>query len=401
MPMGPRRVLRLAALLLAVVAALLAWQWWAADASPGTTDGAPNAAGPGGSLAGGDRGGAPSGATASGSREQQLALWQQRYMRAEQIYNSYRDATRHPPGSRPIAEHPDQARPFDPIARDEPMRDASGRPVAGVHLRTTQEKVFLGAAESSKFTITATDPAGSPLPLVIHRAGARNLPDSRALVTIVHADVPFNDVGMAPDDQAGDGQYSGRLHPVAQGFAAHAGTIRLLVDVTAGGEPGVVAFDVVYVPEVAAEWAGVREALEDGSLNFYLGARVKTPGRYVVSARVQDADGVPFALLQFNDTVEAGPAEFRLSLAGVLVHDKQPRFPLRLVDVEGFLLKPDTFPDRVMLPRLHGQVHASGRYDAARFSNEEWRSDERARYLAEYRRDVQQALAQLERLRQR
>jgi len=399
--MRPPRVLRWVALLLAAAAALLAWQWWAGGAAPDATGGAPNAAGPDGGSAADGRSGTSPAASAPATREQQLALWQQRYMRAEQVYNSYRDATRHPPGSRPIAAHPDQARPFDPVAQDEPMRDASGRPVSGVRLRTTQEKVFLGGGESAKFTVAAFDASGRPLPLVVHRAGARSLPDSRALITIVHADVPFNDSGTAPDDEAGDGQYSARLNPGAQGFAAHAGTIRLLVDVTAGGEPGVVAFDVVYVPEVAAEWAGVREALEDGSLNFYLGVRVKTPGRYVVAGRVQDADGVPFALLQFNDTVEAGTAEFKLSLAGVLVHDKQPRFPLRLVDVEGFLLRPDTFPDRVMLPRLHGEVHVSRRYDAARFSNEEWRSEERTRYLAEYRRDVQQALAQLERLRQR
>jgi hypothetical protein len=85
----------------------------------------------------------------------------------------------------------------------------------------------------------------------------------------------------------------------------------------------------------------------------------------------------------------------------VLVRDKNPAFPLRLVDVEGFLLQPDTFPDRAMMPRQSGEVYVSKRYDAGSFSGDEWQSEERARYLAEYGRDVQQALDQVARLRPR
>jgi hypothetical protein len=137
-------------------------------------------------------------------------------------------------------------------------------------------------------------------------------------------------------------------------------------------------------------------------LNFYLQAQVATPGRYVASARVYDAGGVPFALLRFDDVVAVtGPAEFKLTLAGVLVRDKNPTMPLRLVDVEGFLLQPDTFPDRAMMPRLAGEAHVSGQYDVDSFSGDEWQSDERARYLAQYAKDMQLALEEMGKLRQR
>jgi hypothetical protein len=382
----------------AVLAGVLGWQWHEAgveakSAGSGShPDSGPMAPGSSASSALG-------GPATPATREQQLALWQQRFTRAEAVYNSYRDATRYPPESRPLSEHTDQAKPFEPITEDVPLRDASGKPAKGVHIRTTQERVFVPGGESVRFSIQAVDESGRPVPLVIERSVAQAMPDNKTLITLVRADVAFNDNGLAPDDTAGDGKYSALLTPVRQGFADHNGTIRLLVDVNANGQTGVVPFEVVYVPSVPASWTGSREALEDGALNFYLKAQVKTAGRYVVTGRVYDATGAPLALLQFNDQVPAGAAEFKLSLAGVLVRDKNPQFPLSLVDVEGFLLQPDTFPDRAMMARQSGTVHASKRYDVNGFSGDEWQSEERTRYLDEYGRDMQRALNEMARLR--
>jgi hypothetical protein len=111
----------------------------------------------------------------------------------------------------------------------------------------------------------------------------------------------------------------------------------------------------------------------------------------VVTGRVDDATGKPIALLNFNGEVAAGTVEFKLSMFGKLLHDKQPAFPLVLRDVEGFLLKPDTFPDRVMMPRLVGTVHTTRSYPLASFSDAEWASEERSRYLTELGQDVVQA----------
>ena len=377
----------------AVLAGLLGWQWHAAADARLRADrsGSGRASDP--TVAGGP--------ATTATREQQLAFWQERYTRAEAVYNGYRDATRYPPESRPLTEHPDQAKPFAPLAEDVPLRDASGKPTTGAHLRTTQERAFVAAGESVRFTIEAVDESGRSVPLVIERSLAQAMPDTKTLSTIIRADVPFNDNGMAPDVAAGDGKFSALLTPSVLDFSNFTGTIRLAVDVSANGQKGVVQFDVVYVPSVPATWAGVREAQEQGSLNFYLKALVRTPGRYVATARVYDADGAPFALLQFSDEVPAGPAEFKLSLAGVLVRDKNPRFPLRLVDVEGFLLRPNAVPDRIMMPRQAGDAYASKHYELDSFSDNEWQSEERTRYLDQYGRDMDRARTELARLRQK
>ena len=344
-------------------------------------------------------GAAPYSPAGLAARERQLKLWQQRYERAEEVYRAYRDATRLPPHSRPLYEHPDQARPFDPVTDEAPLRDPSGRPVAGVRLRTTQDKVFVSGTEAVRFTLEALDAEGRRLPLAMRRSFAQSLPDTRALATAVHAQVAFTDDGAGADDAAGDGRYAARMIPAEQGFAGRAGTIRVLAEVLAGGQQGLAAFDVVYTPDLAGSWGGVRESTEGGGLSFYVQAQVQLAGRYVASGRVYDAKGTPVALLQFNEMLPAGPVEFKLSLAGLLLHEARPAFPLRLVDVEAFLLRPDTFPDRVMMPRWPGVVHVSAGYPLETFSSEEWSSEQRDRHLQEYARDVVRAEDELSRLR--
>lgn len=189
--------------------------------------------------------------------------------------------------------------------------------------------------------------------------------------------------------------YCGLLAPSLQGFADYAGTVRVQVELNQNGRSGMVSFDVVYQPLVPAEWGGIREAVVNGSLAFDLQAQVHQAGRYVVNARVVDARGQPLALLSFNDEVGTGSQRFRLTLFGRLIRDAQPAFPLRLQDVEGFLLLPDQFPDRAMLPRRAGVVYSSQRYGLDRFSDAEWQSEERSRYLTEYQKDVDRATQDL------
>jgi hypothetical protein len=81
---------------------------------------------------------------------------------------------------------------------------------------------------------------------------------------------------------------------------------------------------------------------------------------------------------------------------GALVLDKNPAFPLRLRDVDGFLLIPDKFPDRFTMARQAGVVHTSARYARDRFSSAEWTSEERTRYLTEYGKDAETARRQVE-----
>jgi hypothetical protein len=336
--------------------------------------------------------GPPLSALGRAERKAQLALWQARLERSQQALESYRAAAQYPHESRPIEEHADQVRPFEPISEERSLRMPGGSVTQGVTLRTTQERVFASGRESSRVTVSLVDAQNRPLPLRVTRAMQREVtPPGRTQSTVDYVS-PVNDAGVQGDAAAGDGVFTALMQPAVQGFGNFAGTVRLELSLEHAGQPGFVYFDLVYSPETAGRWLPeVRDALVDGSLVFTLKAQVLTPGRYVVTGRVDDAKGTPIALVQFNGEVGSGTVEFKLPVFGKLVRDKRPDFPLTLRDVDAFLLKPDAFPDRVTLPRRSGAVHVSGTHPISAFSEAPWASEERARYLTELGNDVAEA----------
>jgi hypothetical protein len=390
----------------AAALALLAVGVWvvmrSSDATPSRVDtpaSSAAASGPGAARGGNPFTGGPGAASSAraSARTLQRMLWQQRLERAQTALDAYRAQTRYPFDSRPIAEHPDQVRPNEPIVEEHAVRAASGQLLEGLQLRTTQERVFVQGSEAVRFSVAVVDGQGTPVTLRMQRASARAMPARGSPTTLPVTAMDFNDEGREGDAMASDLVFGAQLQPATQGFAEVAGQIRVEVSFEVRGEHSGTFFDIFYTPQPPAVWSGgVRDAIEDGSLAFYLGAEVREAGRYVVSARVDDANGQPFALLGFNDEVGTGHQQFRLALFGKLVRDAQPALPLRLRDVEAFLLRPDTFPDRSLMPRLPGLVHTSGRYAISAFSDREWSSEERSRYLAELGRDVDEARRQLD-----
>jgi hypothetical protein len=207
----------------------------------------------------------------------------------------------------------------------------------------------------------------------------------------------FSDDGTSGDASPGDGTFTGVLTPSSTGLAGFNGTVRVEVRYNVGDKPGTVLFDLIYTSEIPAQWNGpIREAVEDGSLNFYLKADVRIAGRYIVSGRVDDARGKPFALVSFNDVLSPGPNEIRLTVFGKLMRDQEPAFPLTLRDVDAYLLKEDTDPDRALMPRIQGTAYVSKDYSPKKFSDNEWQSEERSRYLTELGKDVGLAKQALE-----
>jgi hypothetical protein len=279
-----------------------------------------------------------------------------------------------------------------------------GSAAPGVHLHTTQEAVFASGTHAVALTVTALDDDGNVLPLHILSSVTQAPVDATAPQRVAPPPAVtqrFVDDGTQGDARAGDGTWSTRLQPSAEGFADWAGLVRTELTVQVAGTQGYVAFDVVYAPETPATWSGApHEAFEDGSLNLYLPVQVAQAGRYVVTGRVDDADGKPFALLSFNDELGPGAQQVRLTVWGRLVRDQKPAFPLTLHDVEGFLLKPDAYPDRALMPPRDGVVLTTRKYAIATFSDATWQSEETARYVAEFSQDVAAAQAQVDRLAQ-
>jgi hypothetical protein len=395
-----RRPLRSAAWGLAALAAL-AWLGWpradapvAAAPRPASAPvaAAPAPAGPPAPAR------APFSADGARERQAQRALWQQRLARAEEALEVYRVSTRYPHDSQPLDPRSDQADPHAPIVEERRL-EGPGEAAGGPVLQTTQERVFVQGAESVRFTLALRGADGQRQPLRVLRASARELTEpGRASL---HPEVPldFNDDGRAGDVQPGDGVHGVQLQPQAQGFAGLSGPIRVAAVLRIGERESQAFFDLLYTDRAPAAWQGaVREAMEDGSLVFGLPVDVREPGRYVVSARVVDARGTPFALLGFNEEVGTGAQEFRLVLFGRLVRDVKPAFPVALRDVTAFLLHEEGFPDRSLMPRRDGTVHVSQDHPLDAFGESEWRSEERSRYLDELGRDVARARTEVERL---
>jgi hypothetical protein len=335
----------------------------------------------------------PYAAGAAERRRDQLQLWQGRLARAQSALDAYRESTRYPPGSQPMSRHPDQADPNAPVREELALRQAgSNEAVPGVHLRTSQERIFAEGNESVRFTVAAVDDDGRAVPLRVLRASAREIPAPNLRPTYPEVPLAFNDNGTDGDLVPADGVFSATLRPATQGFAGLLGQIRVEAFLQVQAQPGQVFFDVLYTPKNPATWHGeMREALVDGSLQLVLPVTVDTPGRYIVSGRVDDARGKPVALLSFNEELPAGEQAVRLTLFGRLVRDLQPAFPLTLRDVVGFRLRPDAFPDRELMPRWPGPVGHTRSYPLVAFSDADWSDEQRQRYLDELSKDVSDA----------
>ncbi len=357
---------------------------------------------------GGGRGGAPPG-TALGlaatgqapasdaprsEREARRRLWEQRLERAKRTLEAYVSATRYPPESRPSREQPDQM----DLAEPERTRPLS-REKPDVQLRLKQDRVFVVGDETVHFFVSCEDAQRAPRPCEVVSAVAHEAEYLTGGKAVSPVPLSFQDNGSGGDTLARDGTFTGRFQPSKQGFPLFSGTLRVTVQVRSGGAEGSAFFDILFTPSPPALFTGkVREVLEQesGSLKLYLGIHVRKAGRYVVSGRVDDESGVPFAHVSFNEELKEGQQEVKLTIAGNLVLDEVPTFPLKLRDVEGFLLKEAGDPDRELMATLRGNVHTTSEYPASAFSSAEWQSEERMRYIRELTGDVDEAQAQLD-----
>jgi hypothetical protein len=373
----------------AAIAAVVALSWGGGASAPAVQAAAPQPGGPGSQFFG--QVGSGTAPLAPAARAARMTELKQQFDLVDRTYCDYAANTKYPDSSRPALQHPDQMYPNAPVTEAHPMRTGNGRTEPGVSLQTSQSRVYMASGEVAAFSLRAVDAQGSALPLVVTSALAQGMTYQGARAT---SQVPlaFADDGRGADAVSGDGAFGGMLAPGQTGLASFAGTIRTEVRYTVNGKNGFVLFDVIYTPELPATWSGqVREAVEDGSLVYYLKADVRVAGRYIVHGRVDDAKGKPFALATFNDLLPSGPAEVKLMVFGKLMRDQEAALPLTLRDVDGYLLKENTDPDRALMPRLEGKVYAGKAHPLKNFSDKEWESEERTRHLVEFAKDVKLA----------
>ena len=381
--------LALAAAGVAIVAGLAAVFWPKAGQQAAAADGPSAPVRTAAAVQSSGQPGSPPALPAGLEKAERARLLVEQYQHADQTYCSYLASTKYPVSSRPIAEHPDQVYPNQPVVETQPMRGEGGRGGdSNVLVQTSQSRVFMVSGEAVAFSLRAINAQGGALPLVVTRAvaGGMTFGASRPAAQV---SLPFTDDGTGADPVGGDSHFAAVLAPAQTSLAQFNGTIRTEVRYTVNGRAGVALFDVIYSPEVPAVWAGqAREVTEDGSLSYVLKADVRQAGRYIVTGRVDDAKGKPFALATFNDVLRAGPNDIRLTVFGKLLHDKAPAMPLTLRDVDGYLLKENVDPDRALMPRLEGRVVAGKPHLLRSFSDAEYAGEERTRHLAEFAKDA-------------
>lgn len=322
-------------------------------------------------------------------------LAERRLARARNTLDGYLEATRYPPTSRPLSERPDLQ-----TARSVPETTLplvrSDKKLTDAKVTLTQDRMFLVGDEAARLTVSCTTSEG-PATCEVVRAEARVSPAMPQAGTIPPAPIRFHDDGQNGDPAAGDGAPSALFAPASEGFGGYHGPIGVELFVRVDGEEGGARFEVLYTPAAPARFTGVvREALEEGSLCLYVQMSIDKPGRYVLHARADEAGGKGFAFLEFNEELGPGSQEAKMCLFGKLVRDEHAQAPFTLRDVEGFLLKEDTYPDRELVPALVGNVHTTKSYDASQFSTAEWQSEEKKRHVDEFTKDVAKAEKALE-----
>jgi hypothetical protein len=326
-------------------------------------------------------------------REARRALWEKRLNRAKFTLDTYVAGTRYPPESRPIREHPDQEHPAAPERTRGINRDTEE-----VQLKLKQDKVFVAGDEVVHFSVGCENTGRMPLPCEVMGGMAHEAEHMLGEgVPVSGVPLAFVDDGTQGDAVARDGTLTARFQPSKQGFPLFSGTLRVAFQVRSGKAEGRAFFDILYTPAPPARFTGkVREAVEQGSLRLYLGLQVRKAGRYVVAGRVDDEAGAPFAYVSFNEELPEGAQEVKFTVFGKLILDEAPTFPLKLRDVEGFLLKETGDPDRELLATLPGYVHTTREYPVSAFSGDEWQSEERTRHIDEFTKDVNEAQKQLD-----
>jgi hypothetical protein len=321
----------------------------------------------------------------TGPSGEPIAVLEARLERFQSNLDLYREATRYPPDSRPIKEQPGQHRPHIVPPRRQPLVGPGG-PSDKTLVILRQDQFYLAGSEAVTLTVECGTAEG-PAPCEIVSATAT------APGGTPRAEVPFSAEG-------GGEMHVAMFQPGAEGFASHYGPIQVLLTIRLAGETGTADFDLEYTPKPPAVFTRrVSEKLVKGSLVLGVELQVEKPGRYVIAGRVDDATGRSFGYVSFNDELPRGRAEAALTVFGKLILDEKAQAPFRLRDLEGFLLKEDTYPDRELMPTLMGAVHTTKAYRDHDFSADEWQSDERQRHLDELGRDVERAKSELDEAR--
>jgi hypothetical protein len=307
---------------------------------------------------------------------------------------------RYPAMSQPLATKTDLLLPHhvEPTVRmlggfSDPSAPPGTPPTPGkVKIQQNQDRIYLTPGQSAVASFQALLLDGGAAPVTITRSDLTReaQPDGGAAAVV--ANVAFHDDGVAPDEIASDGTWTGTVTPPNDDIPSG---MTLFVDVASGGETGTLAFPFIETAAAPARFTQTaRDALEEGSVAFYVGIAVDVPGLYEVVARVYDSTGAAISYLRFLDQLGQASTEVRLAVYGGLLVDEGAVPPLILRDVEGHMMLLNQYPDRAMMADWPAN-YTSAKYDIGSFTTSPYVDPQKQAQLGALDKATQDGIANI------
>ncbi len=191
--------------------------------------------------------------TRTGPGGEPMELLEARLERAQSHLVRYREATKYPPTSQPIAAQPGQAMPHSVPPTRLPLVGLDGKPSDKTAVILRQDYFYLAGSETVTLSVECGTSEGT-VPCEIMSSTAMALGGTQ------RAEVPFTPA-------AGGALHEAMFQPGSEGFADYLGPIRVALTIRIAGEPGTAAFDLEYTARPPAVFTGrFSEKLVKGSL---------------------------------------------------------------------------------------------------------------------------------------
>ena len=337
-----------------IVAALIAWRMWPRSAPSVATREAPP----------------PQLATLESHRKvdtSRYGLWMLADPALPMMVADSLVVSRFPRDSLPLTKYQvDQLEPNRRFDSKSPVTHADLTVEPNMQVLFTGDKYRVVGEQTLYMTLTLFKD-GQPAPVTIVSAQARAMAVDGSAVGL-DAAVSFSD---------GDGlAKTASLQLVGTPLEKHAGKINVDVQYDPGnGKLAEATLDALYQPAgpAPARFTGrFREAMENGSLNIYVGVEVAETGPYMISANLFDAKKQPaVSMLARMVQLDKQTTEVKLQAFGRVIREASSPSPFTLSNLRGYIFYAGKDPDRSLMPD-YPDDYQTAKYPLDAFSDDEY-----------------------------
>jgi len=289
----------------------------------------------------------------------------------------------YPQSSQPLATKTELIEPHHVEPTNRALAAGGGK----VSIEERQDRLYLSPGQGAVATLRVTI-NDVPIPFEITRAELVREAVGNAPPQVVGT-VEFHDDGKPPDSAPSDATWSTAVNALADPTP---GGLNLFVDIKANGEQGTASWAFVQTADPPARFTQTaRVALENGSVEFYVGISVDRAGLYEIVGRVYDSTNLPIAYARYLDRLGPDAKEVRLEAFGKVLVDAGAVPPLTLKDVEGQRMVLGTYPDRELMEGWPAGIETPN-YDPSLFSSAQYEDPDKQKKLNALNKATQEGL---------